>query len=72
MKSILLLGAGKMGEMIAALLSTSGDYEVTVADFSKEILTKFKNKTNVETQMKKRLEPPWQENLPSFLPRLIS
>lgn len=32
MKDILLLGAGKIGEMITALLCETGDYAVTVAD----------------------------------------
>lgn len=32
MKKILLLGAGKIGEMIVTLLTGTGDYEVTVAD----------------------------------------
>ena len=39
MKNILLLGAGKIGEMIASLLSSSGDYEVTVADFTVQGVT---------------------------------
>ena len=49
MKNILLLGGGKIGEMIAALLATSGDYAVTVADNSKANLAKFSGQKNVET-----------------------
>lgn len=33
MHQILLLGAGKIGEMISLLLAETGDYQVTVADF---------------------------------------
>ncbi|MCK9259374.1 MAG: saccharopine dehydrogenase NADP-binding domain-containing protein, partial [Azoarcus sp.] len=32
MKQILIVGAGKIGTVIADLLSACGDYEVTVAD----------------------------------------
>src|SRR6185437_3218688 len=38
MKRILVAGAGKIGGMIASLLSSSGDYEVTVVDRSAERL----------------------------------
>ncbi|MGY8985374.1 MAG: saccharopine dehydrogenase family protein [Sphingomonadales bacterium] len=39
MTNILLLGAGKIGEMIAFLLSGTGDYHVTVADSDLKNLT---------------------------------
>jgi len=38
MTKLLLLGAGKIGSAITALLSASGDYEVTVADANSEML----------------------------------
>ena len=41
MKDILLIGAGKIGEMIASLLTSTGDYRVTVADRSPERLQAF-------------------------------
>jgi len=49
MKNVLLLGAGKIGEVIAALLGETGDYKVTVADFSSDNLKKIKSRKNVET-----------------------
>ncbi|MEE8294562.1 MAG: saccharopine dehydrogenase C-terminal domain-containing protein [Sphingomonadales bacterium] len=49
MKNILLLGAGKIGEMIASLLSSTGDYEVTVADFDKINLEKFAANKTIKT-----------------------
>ncbi len=50
MKKILLLGAGKIGEMIAALLSATGDYEVTVADFAEKNLKKFAGQKNIHSE----------------------
>ncbi len=50
MKNILLLGAGKIGEMIASLLSSTGDYEVTVADFDEKNLAKFSGQKGINTQ----------------------
>ena len=41
MKSILLIGAGKIGSMIADFLSSSGDYEVTVADNDEKSLARL-------------------------------
>ncbi len=41
MHKVLLLGAGKIGRMIAHLLYRSGDYEVTVADAHTEALQKL-------------------------------
>lgn len=48
MKNILLLGAGKIGEIITELLSTSGDYHVTVADKEHAHLQRLQGKSNVE------------------------
>ncbi|GAB4119719.1 MAG: saccharopine dehydrogenase family protein [Rhodothalassiaceae bacterium] len=41
MKKILLLGAGKIGEMIATLLADSGDYEVMVGDRDEQALARI-------------------------------
>lgn len=41
MKHVLLAGAGKIGAMIASLLTTSGDYRVTVVDRSAEQLERL-------------------------------
>ena len=38
MKHILLLGCGKIGQLIAELLASSGDYSITVADNNRENL----------------------------------
>lgn len=49
MRDILLIGAGKIGETIADLLCTSGDYEVTVADHSEIQLQKLPRRTRLKT-----------------------
>lgn len=41
MKNILVLGAGKIGQMIALMLARSGDYDVTVADHDTAGLSKL-------------------------------
>ena len=41
MHRVLLLGAGKIGRMIARLLVDSGDYAVTVGDVSSEALDRI-------------------------------
>ena len=38
MKDIVIVGAGKIGSMIAEFLGSSGDYAVTVADRSQQQL----------------------------------
>ncbi len=48
---VLLLGAGKIGEMIAALLHHSGDYDVLVGDRSAEALERLKAIVPVETRV---------------------
>ncbi len=40
--TVLLLGGGKIGQMIASLLSNSGTYQVTVADQDPRVLDTFK------------------------------
>ncbi|GAA6137012.1 saccharopine dehydrogenase family protein [Arenicella sp. 4NH20-0111] len=49
MKEIILLGSGKIGAIITELLSTCGDYHVTVADMSEENLGKLNTNDNVST-----------------------
>lgn len=49
MKSILLLGAGKIGAMIAELLTQSGDYAVTVADKDAAGLKRLGLNPNIQT-----------------------
>lgn len=47
MRNILLLGAGKIGSMITELLATSGDYQVTVADYDAQNLSQIADVANV-------------------------
>jgi saccharopine dehydrogenase-like NADP-dependent oxidoreductase len=49
MKNILLMGAGKIGEMITEMLAGSGDYHVTVADINEEALKRMPKYKNVKT-----------------------
>ncbi len=51
MHRVLLLGAGKIGRMIARLLVDSGDYEVVVADAAEESLALLAEHIEVETQV---------------------
>lgn len=48
MRSILLLGAGKIGAMIAELLTQSGDYEVTVGDRDEAALARIADRSKVK------------------------
>ncbi|MBN4055308.1 saccharopine dehydrogenase NADP-binding domain-containing protein [bacterium AH-315-K03] len=47
MKEILLLGAGKIGVIIAQLLSSSGDYRVSVADKDQKSLDRLPQHPNI-------------------------
>jgi saccharopine dehydrogenase-like NADP-dependent oxidoreductase len=49
MRKVLLLGAGKIGRMIARFLSTSGDYEVLVGDAEPASLERIRAVADVET-----------------------
>ncbi|MEO7054131.1 MAG: saccharopine dehydrogenase family protein [Rhizomicrobium sp.] len=49
MRDILLIGAGKIGETIADLLCSSGDYRVTVADRSDLSLQKLPRRAHMKT-----------------------
>jgi saccharopine dehydrogenase-like NADP-dependent oxidoreductase len=50
MKKIMVTGAGKIGSTIAALLDSSGDYAVTLADASQATLASVKAGPRVELQ----------------------
>lgn len=50
MHKVLLLGAGKIGRAISAMLHQSGDYDVRVADYSEDSLRKLKQYADVETR----------------------
>jgi saccharopine dehydrogenase-like NADP-dependent oxidoreductase len=47
-KKVAVIGGGKIGSMIVDLLSHSGDYEVTVADRSREQLDRLETSATVE------------------------
>src|SRR5688500_4711133 len=47
MQTVLLLGAGKIGRMIARLLTESGDYAVRVADVEEAALARVQEQTQV-------------------------
>ncbi len=50
MKKILLMGAGKIGEMISIMLASSGDYHVTVADRDEAALARMPKHPAVDTK----------------------
>ena len=50
MHNVLLLGAGKIGRMIARLLVDSGDYQVAVADSDSAALERIAQRVSVSTQ----------------------
>jgi saccharopine dehydrogenase-like NADP-dependent oxidoreductase len=50
MKKIVLAGAGKIGGMIAGLLTSSGDYQVTVVDRSAEQLASLPQHSRLRTR----------------------
>jgi saccharopine dehydrogenase-like NADP-dependent oxidoreductase len=50
MKQILLAGAGKIGSMIASLLTSSGDYRVTIVDRSAEALDRLPRGAHLTTR----------------------
>ncbi len=49
MKNVLLLGSGKIGAIITELLTSCGDYHVTVADMSAENLARLGKHDNLTT-----------------------
>jgi saccharopine dehydrogenase-like NADP-dependent oxidoreductase len=48
MKDVVVIGAGHIGSTIAAFLSATGDYQVTVADQSAKALAALGHQHNVE------------------------
>ena len=50
MKEIVIVGAGKIGSMIAELLAGSGDYSVTVIDRAQAQLDKLETSASVKKQ----------------------
>jgi saccharopine dehydrogenase-like NADP-dependent oxidoreductase len=51
MHRLLLLGAGKIGRMIAQLLVDTGDYQVTVGDAQQSALQRIAQRVQVKTQL---------------------
>jgi saccharopine dehydrogenase-like NADP-dependent oxidoreductase len=51
MHKILLLGAGKIGRMIAKMLSSVGEYDVLVADRDKLLLERVEQQSGVKTRI---------------------
>lgn len=49
MKDVLLLGSGKIGAIITELLTSCGDYNVTVADFDQANLDRLGQRENLTT-----------------------
>ncbi len=50
MTKILLLGAGKIGRAICKFLGHTGDYQITVADYSREAVAKLADVPNTTVQ----------------------
>jgi saccharopine dehydrogenase-like NADP-dependent oxidoreductase len=51
MHTVLLLGSGKIGRMIAHFLSDTGDYEVRVGDIDLQSLQRLRSRVDVETSV---------------------
>lgn len=51
MDRVVLLGAGKIGRMIARMLQSSGDYEVVVGDAHEPALQRIAEQSGVQTQL---------------------
>src|SRR5260221_6175152 len=58
MHRVLLLGAGKIGRMIARLLLDSGDYRVVVGDVSPAALERIASRVGVQTRRVELESPP--------------
>ena len=57
MRNVLLLGAGKIGRMIARFLATSGDYDVLVGDADPRSLERIRAQSGVETMLVDAADP---------------
>ncbi|MEX0678289.1 MAG: saccharopine dehydrogenase C-terminal domain-containing protein [Pirellulales bacterium] len=51
MRNVLLLGAGKIGRMIARFLSATGDYDLLVGDSDPAALARIGGRANLETAL---------------------
>lgn len=51
MRHVVLLGAGKIGRMIARLLADAGDYDLLVVDASAEALSRLRERLPVDTRV---------------------
>jgi saccharopine dehydrogenase-like NADP-dependent oxidoreductase len=51
MREVVLLGAGKIGRIIAALLSASGDYDVLVGDLDEQRLSRVATRERITTKL---------------------
>ncbi|MCG8585145.1 MAG: saccharopine dehydrogenase NADP-binding domain-containing protein [Pirellulales bacterium] len=51
MHKLLLIGAGKIGRMIAKMLSSTGEYDVLVADRDAALLDRVKRQSGVDTRV---------------------
>ena len=51
MKDVAIVGAGKIGSMIADLLGRAGDYRVTVLDRSPEQLARLETSAPIQTAL---------------------
>ena len=67
MHRVLLLGAGKIGRMIARLLVDAGDYEVVVGDSSPAALERIASRVGVKTA---RIDVEASEALADDIPGL--
>lgn len=61
MKTVVVIGAGKIGATIADLLGATGDYRVVIADRSNEQLAAIKTSPTISTrrvEITDAAEPP--------------
>ncbi|MFZ0837296.1 MAG: saccharopine dehydrogenase NADP-binding domain-containing protein, partial [Xanthobacteraceae bacterium] len=49
MKDIVVIGAGKIGTTVAGLLAATGDYQVTLADLSPDVLDRLDRVERIDT-----------------------
>ena len=49
MKNVVVIGAGKIGATVAGLLAATGDYQVTLADRSPEVLASLDRDERIRT-----------------------
>ena len=49
MQDIVVIGAGKIGTTVAGLLAATGDYQITLADLSPDVLDRLDRVERIET-----------------------